>query len=124
MSKYTFYEDPGHGWLKVPMAHLIALGIAGVITSCSYRDDTHAYLEEDCDLSTFLAAAVLDEPVDDYGTPVWIKAMAALSEKREEVKEFWDANVVVNDRATLIHAPEIFIRRLPSYSAKPFKRAA
>ena len=116
MSKYTFYEDPGHGWLKVPMEHLVKLGIADKITSCSYRDDTHAYLEEDCDLSMFLAAAVLDEPFDD-----WKGACAALNGRKDELQEFWQANVAVNDLATLWGAPDIFVRRLPSYSAKPFK---
>ena len=42
MSKYTFYEDPGHGWLAVPMEQLVKLGIADKISSCSYRDDTHS----------------------------------------------------------------------------------
>ena len=36
MNKYTFYEDPGHGWLKVPMTELVDLGVAGTISSYSY----------------------------------------------------------------------------------------
>ena len=53
---YTFYEDPGHGWLEVPASELLELGIAGEITHYSYLKADMAYLEEDCDLSTFLHA--------------------------------------------------------------------
>lgn len=55
--KYQMVNDPGHGWLRVPEAELIALGIAGEITFYSYMTrDRHVWLEEDCDLSTFLDA--------------------------------------------------------------------
>jgi hypothetical protein len=53
---YTFYEDPGHGWLAVQAAELVELGIAGDITPWSYLNGDVAYLEEDCDLSTFIRA--------------------------------------------------------------------
>lgn len=53
---YTFYEDPGHGWLEVQTAELVELGIAGDITPYSYLKGDLAYLEEDCDLSTFIRA--------------------------------------------------------------------
>lgn len=53
---YTFYNDPGHGWLAVPVIELIALGIAGKISAFSYRKGDTAYLEEDCDAGVFLQA--------------------------------------------------------------------
>lgn len=58
----NFFEDPGHGWLEVPVEWLDTLGIQGEITGYSYLGnsaDGHpcAYLEEDCDYSTFDAAA-------------------------------------------------------------------
>jgi len=53
---YIFYEDPGHGWLAVPMDHLIALGVADKITGYSYLLGNTAYLEEDCDLGVFVLA--------------------------------------------------------------------
>ena len=43
---YMFYEDPGHGWLAVPMDHLIALGVADKITGYSYLLGNTAYLED------------------------------------------------------------------------------
>ncbi len=98
MSKYTFYEDPGHGWLRVRIAHLVALGIDDKISTCSYCDNIHyAYLEEDSDLTTFLDAELpgLDWP---------------------ERRKWYAENVEHNDRAALTGAPEIFIRKLPSYS--------
>lgn len=57
---YRYLQDPGHGWIEVPVAELAALGIADRITHYSYisRDGTLAYLEEDCDASTWHDAAV------------------------------------------------------------------
>lgn len=54
--KYTFHSDPAHGWLAVPLAELAKLGIANQISGYSYADGVYAYLEEDCDLSTFINA--------------------------------------------------------------------
>jgi len=55
MSKtYTYHQDPGHGWIEVPMRELRDLGIAGRITPWSYREGETAYLEEDNDASLFL----------------------------------------------------------------------
>ena len=56
MQTFTFYHDPGHGWLAVPRALLHDLGIADEITPYSYQRLDHVYLEEDCDLSTFTRA--------------------------------------------------------------------
>ena len=53
---YTFYEDGAHGWLRVPLAELQALGIADKVTAYSYQDADYAYLEEDLDLKTFIVA--------------------------------------------------------------------
>lgn len=55
---YVFYEDAGHGWLKVPTRELLKLGIVEQITPYSYlsKDGRFAFLEEDCDLTTFVDA--------------------------------------------------------------------
>ena len=54
---YTFYCDPGHGWLKVSYKELVALGIQDKITHHSYMrwngDSWDCYLEEDCDATLF-----------------------------------------------------------------------
>ena len=98
MSKYTFYEDPGHGWLRVELKELVILGIDSKISSCSYSDNIHyAYLEEDCDLSVWATAKGFPYP-----------------EKREEWKSFWSENVHTE------YQENTFIRNLPSYS--PFWR--
>lgn len=52
----TFITDPGHGWLKVPLAELDALGIHDQITPYSYKNGRFAYLEEDCDMGLYLDA--------------------------------------------------------------------
>jgi hypothetical protein len=53
---FTFYQDPGHGWLKVPIELLERLGIAEDISTYSYRYQDYAYLEEDCDFTRFRVA--------------------------------------------------------------------
>jgi len=53
---YNYYSDPGHGWLEVKLDELKELGIADKISHYSYiRGDT-VFLEEDCDMSTFMNA--------------------------------------------------------------------
>ena len=52
----TIYTDPGHGWVKVPVARLRKLGILDKITTYSYIRNNFAYLEEDCDFTTYVNA--------------------------------------------------------------------
>ena len=53
----NYYQDPGHGWVRVSVGLLHGLKIAHLITPYSYRRGDHAYLEEDGDLSQLLTAA-------------------------------------------------------------------
>lgn len=55
---YPFHSDAGHGWLEVPMQELKELGIDQAISPYSYisEDEQTAYLEEDCDCSTWAVA--------------------------------------------------------------------
>jgi len=63
-SKYQFYTDPGHGWLRVPYSELERLDIASNITCYSYTKGDNVFLEEDRDMSTFMKAkADLNEKV-------------------------------------------------------------
>jgi hypothetical protein len=43
---HTFIEDPGHGWLEVPVAEAAP---AGPFSGFSPRRNGMIYLEEDCD---------------------------------------------------------------------------
>ncbi len=54
MSTYTFHQDPGHGWITVPLEEVARLGIKP--SRYSYKDKTNAYLEEDCDAGLFIEA--------------------------------------------------------------------
>jgi hypothetical protein len=49
---YIFFEDPGHGWLRVPLTELEP--VKTLISPYSYRKGRYAYLEEDCDAFVFL----------------------------------------------------------------------
>jgi hypothetical protein len=52
----NYYQDPGHGWAKISLDKLKALGIDQDISYFSYTRGSYAYLEEDCDLSTLYRA--------------------------------------------------------------------
>lgn len=52
----TFIADPGHGWLRVPLVDIAALGLETALSSFSFIDGHYAYLEEDCDAARYLAA--------------------------------------------------------------------
>ena len=54
--RYRFIEDPGHGWLEVPISELKILDIQDQISDCSYMKGDKAYLEEDCDMAIFVEA--------------------------------------------------------------------
>lgn len=58
MKSITIYTDSGHGWAKVSIKDLLKLNIADKISTYSYihKNGLNAYLEEDCDLSTYLKA--------------------------------------------------------------------
>ncbi len=52
-----YWEDPGHGWLQVPMGLINAMKKEGMkISSFSYRDKNYGYLEHDCDVDAFVKA--------------------------------------------------------------------
>jgi hypothetical protein len=74
----TFIADPGHGWLKVPLAEIAALGIEGEISPYSFIKGNYAYLEEDCDCPSYLEAragqgypqpAITEQYVDRFERP-------------------------------------------------------
>ena len=50
---FDVYADAGHAWMKVKKDLLHKMGIADKITAYSYERGEYAYLEEDCDLTTF-----------------------------------------------------------------------
>ena len=54
--KIHYYQDPGHGWIKVPKKKLVELGIHTEISRYSYMRGSFAYLEEDCDAPRFINA--------------------------------------------------------------------
>ena len=63
-TELTFIADPAHGWLRVPLVDIAALGLETTISSYSYIDGHYAYrsaalttsLEEDADCAAYLEA--------------------------------------------------------------------
>jgi hypothetical protein len=96
-----FYENSGHGWLRVKKSLLKSLGIADKITHFSYETGTFAYLEEDVDLATFIKALLAQENIAD-GTKSY----------KAWLQNFW-ANVH-RDYKDL----QSYIRNLPCYQYK------
>ena len=57
MPKFTFYNDPAHGWLEVTFHEMRRSGLEPRdFSTCSYRQRNTFYLEEDCDAPKFIAA--------------------------------------------------------------------
>ena len=54
--KLFYYQDPGHGWIKVSNNLLNKLAINDKISSYSYMRKDYAYLEEDCDVGILFDA--------------------------------------------------------------------
>ena len=52
----TIFNDPGHGWYRVPRTLLEELGIIGQITTFSYQKGQWVYCEEDQDAHTLITA--------------------------------------------------------------------
>ena len=92
--QYKFLDDGSHGWLAVPLTDLEDLGIEDQISECSYVDHDWgiAYLEEDCDATTFITAKL------EHATPgryigvdefvAWFAANASTSGKSESPRHF------------------------------------
>lgn len=64
MTSYDFYEDSGHGWLKVDLREIERLGLTTKITYFSYERNGYVFLEEDLDMSTFIDAKKVQDGVD------------------------------------------------------------
>lgn len=54
--RLNFYEDPGHGWLAVPLPLLERLQLLDSISTYSYMRGMLAHLEEDDDYARFALA--------------------------------------------------------------------
>ena len=52
-----YYQDPGHGWVKISLVKLLQLGLNDSISYYSYIRGDYAYLEEDLDLGRLYQAA-------------------------------------------------------------------
>lgn len=55
--QFTFFEDPGHGWLRVDVQSAESLGLnRESFSHFSYAYGPWFYLEEDCDAGAFIEA--------------------------------------------------------------------
>jgi hypothetical protein len=49
---YTYYSTPSHGYLQVPTKDVTKVNAK--ISDCSFVFDNLSYLEEDCDMPSFI----------------------------------------------------------------------
>ncbi len=56
LARYDRIEDPGHSWLEVPISDVRKIGVLDKITAYSPKKAGFIYLEEDCDMFTFVDA--------------------------------------------------------------------
>jgi len=75
---YDLYNDPGHAWLKVPRKEVSRA--MHLLTSCSYERGDYVYLEEDCDLITFINLK-LNEGVE-------VLCREHISSKRSKIRRY------------------------------------
>ena len=71
-----YIQDIGHGWFKVKLTQLHKLGIENDISTYSYQRGEWAYLEEDCDMGTFM------------------RAKGWLTEEGKTIDGFWDSGAI------------------------------
>ena len=57
--KVSYYHDAGHGWYRVSLKALKALGISDKVTAWSYRYGASVYLEEDTDAGLLFEALAI-----------------------------------------------------------------
>ena len=71
----NYYQDAGHGWVKIKLSMLQKLGIIDQISTYSYVRKDNIYLEEDCDLGR------LYEALDKAGITLKLKEFCARKKK-------------------------------------------
>ena len=96
----TYLTDPSHGWLVVKRSDLITLGIEDQITGFSYEHGAKVYLEEDCDLMTYLRAATAagwfvktkDAHTNEPSFIRLLKGYQSTAAARQSIADFYDRN--------------------------------
>lgn len=76
--EFKFYKDASHGWLAVKAKLLDELGIASLVSNCSYYKGSTVYLEEDSDMHMFQDAYVslygsIQFKEIDHGMRSWVR---------------------------------------------------
>lgn len=81
----NYYQDPGHGWVKITLDKLKALGIHKDISYFSYMRGEHVYLEEDCDLNRLYLAC------DKHG--IVLKLREHVADKSSKIRNYQSYHV-------------------------------
>ena len=76
----NYYQDSGHGWVKISLDKLKTLGIDKDISYFSYTRKSYAYLEEDCDLAKLYKAC------DDRG--IILKLRDHITDRDSKIRNY------------------------------------
>ena len=74
MKAIKLYQDPGHGWIAVPVQALALVGLTkNDFTPYSHQSRTSSmlYLEGDCDATTFVHRASSRRLILQAVTKIW-----------------------------------------------------
>ncbi|MBK9056008.1 MAG: hypothetical protein IPL78_35455 [Chloroflexi bacterium] len=86
----TFTNDPGHGWLKVPLTDIAALGIEAQITPYSFIEGQYAYLEEDLDAPCYLEALTTQGLPQPEITDQYVERFSRDKDRFPHDPAFWE----------------------------------
>jgi len=102
MNKYRKIDDPGHGWLEVPLKEVLDSGADISYFSYFNGGNNMVYLEEDLDMFNFL------------------KASKGITKKSvvPEGESKWEYNVQIEE----VHQENTFVRGLPSFDLSKYKK--
>lgn len=89
---YQVYNDPSHGWIKVPKADLRKLGIADKVSQYSYQRGEFAYLEEDADATLFVEAL--------YAAGLQLKLKNNYSDKSSKIRSYDTYEYLTDEQET------------------------
>lgn len=107
--KLKVYNDPGHGWLAVPLRTYIKSGVQASRYSYVNRNRTIVYLEEDCDAGLFIVA------MKAIGVELVMTSTHTNRQSRirsmDSIIEVHTKSQIISDFASVREAQDNFIRR-------------
>jgi hypothetical protein len=120
--KFKFFSDAGHAWLKVPISLLVKLGINTQISKYSYKRGDFAYLEEDCDATTFVHALKANGMTFEYTEHISEKASKIRGYEPYKMETEDHVEVIYNDAAQMLAEAYVYLSAVKNLQIESAKR--